>query len=142
MIIIVIHNANATDEKQWEYILSNFQSDKIYIMESTHECTGTVCSGQPHVQTISDVPEAATMPVICLTPFISFYFKGTKIPLQDFVHPTDAIYVFGPNNTHLDPSEFFPNGETYQEVYIPNDTNDEMFSQTVYAVTMWDRLHG
>ena len=79
-------------------------------------------------------------PLILLLPLQARYITPT-IALNNFTHPTDAIYMFGPNHEHLS-YEDFPNRQPDHIVYIPTDTNDDMYSYNSYAITMWDRAHG
>lgn len=132
MIISVVHIDNGQDEFQFDYVMCNFSSDKTYVM-GRYECTSNVFRDAPHIESFSEIEE--DFPIVLLAPESSINYKPT-IKLQNFQHPKDAIYVFGPNNYHLE--GLSPD----YVVEIPVDTKDEMFNYVTYAVTMWHRRYG
>lgn len=69
------------------------------------------------------------------------YIQG-KIPLTEFKHPEDGIYVFGSDSANLYP-EMFEN-HSYETLYIP-PSNIEMYSFQAGAIVMydiWNKLNG
>ena len=132
MNISVIWPQNAYDENQFDYVLSNFKSDKVYVL-GDFQCTHNVLRDAPRISSSEEIEE--NFPIVLLAPSSMRNYKPT-IQLQDFEHPPDAIYVFGPNNLNLE--GFEPD----YIVEIPTDTDDEMFNYVSYAVTMWHRRYG
>jgi hypothetical protein len=80
----------------------------------------------------SDLPEDLTW--VLLQPDNGKYVQGTT-SLEKFEHPADALYIFGPDKDFL---KWLPR-EPDHFVYIPTDTQRDMFSFMAAAVTLWDR---
>jgi tRNA(Leu) C34 or U34 (ribose-2'-O)-methylase TrmL len=63
------------------------------------------------------------------------------LSLYDYVHPSDAIYVFGPDHRNLTWEEIAL--ENPDVVYIPvppGSAMREMFSYTAAAIVAYDRI--
>jgi len=125
MVTVCIHLDNNQSEIQWSFLLSNFRPDEIRLLgeyEPTDKIFRDVKRGLPN------------KPLIILTPKDGRYMKG-DISLSNFTHPEDAVYVFGSDKKHMEPMD----GTL---VYIPTDSNVEMYSWSAGAVVLWDRRCG
>ena len=139
MLIVFVDISDGTDEGQYDFVLSNFKPDKLYVKcRRNHHPSSRVFKNATLIESVDDITE--DYPLILLLPLQARYITPT-IALNNFTHPTDAIYMFGPNHEHLS-YEDFPNRQPDHIVYIPTDTNDDMYSYNSYAITMWDRAHG
>lgn len=123
-------------QKQWDYALLTLRMDKIYVIGKKkdkplskifHDCI--MISG------IADLPK--TTPLIIINPENGRYVQGVT-SLVDFTHPASAIYLFGSDEGFLSPNNL--KGHSIKDkVYIPAETDDQMFSYMAFAVVMWDR---
>jgi hypothetical protein len=120
---------------QWSFVLSNFSIDRLFVIGDVSNLIH-----KPFANTIS-IENASFLPtdsdLILLAPVEGRYYKG-NVGLKDFSHPSNAIYLFGPNHVHLSEVEMSNRKPDYS-VYIETDTKDEMFSYVAAAVTLWDR---
>lgn len=128
------------DENQYDYVLSNFAPDQLFVKcRRGHHPSSNVFKLATKIETVDELPD--DLPLILFLPKTAQYITPT-VPLDEFSHPVDAIYMFGPNHENLSLEEDFLNREPDHIVYIPTDTNDDMFSYNSYAVVMWDRRLG
>lgn len=137
MIAVCIpYSGSENDQKNFDYILSNFSVDKIYVYaEEGQELPGTNVMGKgDKITSYSDLPQ--DIPHILLAPFNGRYIQG-KEALYTFKHPKEAVYIVG-NNSHFITLEDFGKSPEHL-VYIPTDTNDEMFNWSALGVTLYDR---
>jgi hypothetical protein len=118
--------------RQWEYILSSFAPDALYCRGGRG--TGFVLSEAIAIGSASDLPED---PLVVFAPQEGRYVRGV-ISLVDFEHPVSATYYFGSDSTHMNPEEFGGRVPDFL-VYIPVDTQDELYSFAAYAIAAWDR---
>ena len=122
--------------RQWEYVLCHFKPDTIYLVGSERP-EGIVYQNTVLINDAGDLP--TTSELILLAPLTGRIVQGDT-SLSDFVHPTNAIYWFGPNIAeHMDPSKYFVSRAPDHVVYIPVDTDDQMFAHVAYSVVAWDR---
>jgi tRNA(Leu) C34 or U34 (ribose-2'-O)-methylase TrmL len=114
---LAIHLPETEDIRaHWDHVRANFgYHDPLYII------------GQ------DELPD---VPLVLLQPDNGKFIKGT-VSLEQFEHPEDCVYLFGPDTYHLHPDLL--GREPDHVVYIPTDTQRDMFSFVAYAVTMWDR---
>lgn len=136
MINVVLTLSNAYSENQWDYILSNFAADNIYLLNGM-EPTGKLLQAATRITTVDELPE---IPLILLAPLQGRYIQGDE-SLVDFVHPADATYLFGSDKAHME-QELLGTRVPDHKVYVPTDDNTEMYSWTAYTSVVWDRRHG
>lgn len=136
MLGVVLHTAfSESDLRQWEYVLSHFQPDVLYIV-GPEVPEGFVYQSAMLIADSSDLP--AELSLVLLAPLSGRIVAG-ETSLADFEHPTDVLYWFGPDLTeHMDPDVYLPRPADHT-VYVPTDTNDQMFAHVACAVVMWDR---
>jgi len=128
--------ANGREENEWDYVLSHIKPDARFVM-GKHACTHNVLRDAPVVSTAADLPND---PLVLVVPLSARNFTPDTA-LQDFTHPTDAVYMFGPNSEHITEDDM--GGRVPDHiVYIPTDTKDEMFNYVACIVTLWHRRYG
>ena len=129
---VCIHPTNQSQLAQWDFALSNFVPDVLYVVRQEGfepESRSNVFRDAEFCSSVLDVPGRH----VVLAPESGRYVQGEQ-SLFDFEHPADATYVFGADNRHLDEVV-----EGSDLVFIPTDTIHEMFSWVAYGVVMWDR---
>lgn len=138
MVSICIPYINrASEQTNWDYLLSNFQVDKIFIKgKDGDEVYHSNVFGQGEFITeYSQLPKNTTK--VLLNPDNAKYLKG-EFNLIDFSHPEDVVYIVGPNNVPLS-LEDFEDCDLDYIVFIPTDTKDDMFNWVAAVVTLYDR---
>lgn len=135
--VVIAATSNARDHARWEFALCNFQVDQLWLY-GDGQVTGSVLSTGVRLADVSELP--ADVPIVLLAPPNGTNISG-DVALPDFTHPESAIYWFGSDHRHLE-AEVFENRAPDHRVYVPTDTIDQMFSDSAYLVTMWDRRHG
>jgi len=118
---------------QWEFALCNFRPDSAHVLGDDDS------QWSPHAQVtkignISELPNDHAF--VVLAPANGTNIAGDE-SLVDFTHPTDVIYFFGSDAQHVEQGDL--DRVIDHKVYVPNDSNDQMFSFTAYVVTAWDR---
>lgn len=136
MTNVAIWVSNSREENEFDYALSNIKADEIYLYGS-YQPTNNLLRDRKQITTANELPQ---VPLVLVLPLTARNFVPTT-SLLDFVHPTDATYVFGPNNEHLT-DEFMGGRVADHIIYIPTDTMDEMFNYTACLITLWHRRHG
>ena len=127
------------EELHWWLALENFKPDAsfVYSIEDREYLT---CGSLKDITVIENTEDLPDEKLILMAPTTAIKKKPT-ISLLDFVHPENAIYMFGPDN-HYIPEEKFKRREPDQIVYIPVDTESDLFSYVAYALTIWHRRNG
>ncbi len=131
MLGVCITLSGGTLDTQWEFVLSNFEIDELYLLGGAEPSSKLMEAGT-RISSIAEIDH----PVVVMAPLRGRYVQG-EIPLNEFKHPEDAVYVFGSDKLHMELDT-----EPEHKVYIPTATKDEMYSHVAAAVTLWDRLHG
>ena len=117
---------------QWDFVLCNFKPDKIFIVGNKEEAM--ISNPLKTATWISSYEELPDLPLVVTAPIHGRYFKG-RIPLSEFEHPKEAIYIFG-SDSEVMQDDF---KKANYPVYIPTDTTDDMYSFVAYATVAWDR---
>jgi len=99
----------------WDHVRAHFKVDNLYVL------------GDGKTKTLNDLP---------LKPLISIEASG-DILLEDFTHPEDGIYLFGPDDYPM-PREMLDRKPDHF-VRIPTFTQRFMFSFVAFSVVAWDR---
>lgn len=135
---VVLHLPESeTSLRQWEYVLCHFGPDVIYLVASERP-EGIVYATAVLIDDAEDLPTGPA--VVLLAPITGRIVQGNE-DLATFDHPADAIYWYGPDITeHMDPALYFPGGRQPDHlVFVPVDTDDQMFAHVAHAVVAWDR---
>ena len=124
---------------QWSYVLTSFPAVNIFCIDQ-----GNVISLRNYrpldlatrILTVDELPNSK--PLIAFQPENARFFPGTENILS-FVHPSECIYIFGNDHTHLSADEL---GTRIPDsiVYIPTATNDELFSFVAGGIALYDRI--
>lgn len=81
--------------------------------------------------------EKPEMTKVLVQPAAGRWVQG-DIPLPEFDHPEDAVYIFGPEDGHLPPEE---EGEYDCKVYIPQSRSHvTLYAHQAAAIVLYDRL--
>lgn len=135
--VCITYDPNENSQMQWDYVLLNFKPDSLYLIGGDKKdiARKSPRSKAVHIKNVSELPR--DIPLVVLTPKLGRNIQGTK-SLLEFEHPENATYLFGSDIDHLTPKDFKLRSPDHI-VYIPVDTDDEMFSYMAAAVTFWDR---
>lgn len=135
MIGLVLHCTSVESfAQQWEYAICHFSPDTLYCVGGEGADMGRTFARAECIADSGDLPD---VPLILLSPANALMIPGTE-SIEGFTHPADAIYWLGSNSRHLN-SDLFARRAPDASVFIPTDSNDQMYSWTAYAVAMWDR---
>ena len=142
MLRLLIVMDETTDVDLWAYTVLHYRVDEIYVVAPSAKreelrVARRAFSKATYVDDASEIPGN----LVLVSPLTARLAPGCE-SLADFVHPLDACYVFGPDNTHLDAAVLA--GRTAPRVYIPTHTDDAMHAHVAAAVVLWDRVvkHG
>lgn len=135
MIGIVVECTEVSNfQQQWEYALSHFQVDALYALGDL-EMEGAVLANAILIEDVSELPQDHSL--VVLAPQNGLNVQGDK-NLTTFIHPLDVIYFFGSDSHHLE-AEVFANRVPDHKVYVPTDTDDQMYSFAAWIAVAWDR---
>jgi hypothetical protein len=134
--ICVIHEDDKNTINEWSYLRYHFKIDNFFII-------GPVDKWKKYrpmkdIISISTTDLLPPIPLILMTPLSGKNLQGNT-SLNNFDHPADATYLFGPNHKHLNINHL---GTRLPDryIYIPTQSNDEMYSYIVGAITIYDRI--
>ena len=117
-------------ENQWAYVLRNFKPDQVFLLGGNEGAQREVFQSATVIDSLFELPD---VPRVVMAAEDGRHVKG-NIPLSEFSHPEDAIYIFGPDERNLN---IDTDGDSL--VYVDTDGSYEMYSWVAYAVAMWDR---
>ena len=106
----------------WDHVRAHFSVDEFYVI------------GEGYLASAAELPD---QPLVVLQSDRAANFRGT-VSLAEFEHPEDATYLFGPDES-LMPKAFMGGCTPDHCVYVPTDTDRDMFSFVAFAVVAWDR---
>lgn len=118
-------------QDQWSFVFSNFGIKDIWELKTPN----AEKIYQPTIK-IESAEELPARPLVVMAPPDGRYIKGTE-SLIDFVHPDDAIYLFGGSYDNLSNQELGDRKPDHL-VYIPFEEY-ECYAFTAAYVTLWDR---
>ncbi len=126
-------------QDQWSWVFSNFGITDIWEYDADHDGQrgkdGSIYQDVKCIQTAADLPPEPSL--IVLAPIDGRFVQGEN-SLKDFVHPEDAIYMFGGSHSVLTLDDL--GGRTPDHtIYIPT-VKHEMYSFAAGYITIWDRL--
>ena len=120
---------------EWNLALAVFCPDAFVVL-------GADVLWRPHrtpfeFSTAATLAEAALeSEIVVLAPRNGAVVQGTT-PLTHFIHPPNALYLFGSDNAHLDPAVLA--GWDAELVYIPTDGDLQLHSYETAMLVMYDR---
>jgi hypothetical protein len=121
MTALVCHNSEHLFRQCWLTLASSFEVPHVYIV------------GEQIKGMVSYTENPAKGTIVCLGYFDEF---PNAQSLDDYEHPEDAVYVFGPDDDEKGWEKNFP---TTHVVYIPTPGNTQLFSHEAAAIVLNDR---
>lgn len=119
-------------QDQWSFLLSNFGDPECWEIEKPN--VEPVYQKPVKIKTAEELP--SDRPLVVLAPEAGRFVQGT-VSLKDFVHPDDAIYLFGGSHLNLSEDELGTRiADSY--VYIPL-IEHECYAPPAAYMTLWDR---
>jgi hypothetical protein len=120
-------------QDQWSWVFSNFGVTEIWAL-GLEDPDGAIYQPVVRIETCTELP--LDRPLIVLAPPEGKYIQGDQ-PLDDFVHPEDAIYLFGGSQVNLSADELdgrIPDAK----VFIPL-VKYECYGYAAAYITLRDR---
>ena len=139
--ICIVYDNSQVGEMFWDYLHSHFQNTldgPLYLLGDPDAHVGM--RSAVLIDTADDLPPTGGIgepKFVVLAPAAGRYVQGDE-SLATFIHPQNAIYLVGSNSRHLSEDDLGSRVPDHK-VFIPTDTNDEMFAQGAAIVTLWDR---
>ena len=126
-------------QKLWDYALMHFRPVSIYIIGGDEKDLGRkAMRGAISINAAGELPN--DIPLILMSPKNARNYPGT-LPLTKFNHPDKAIYMFGPDDNHVC-DDHMGSRTPDVGVFIPTETDDQMYAHVAYNITAWDLIHG
>jgi hypothetical protein len=137
---VVFFREKGWEQDQWSYLFSNFGVSDIWEMNDDGNRDWNVYQPTTKIKTAAELP--TDRPLVLLAPQDGRFIQGTE-NLKEFVHPEDAIYMFGPSHAQLNHEDHMGGRVHDHSVYIPL-VKHEAFGHTAAYMTLWDRVqkHG
>lgn len=121
-------------QDQWSWVFSNFGITEIW-ERGAGDPDAVIYQPTIKINTAAELP--TSRPLIVLTPIAGRYIAGDQ-SLDTFIHPDDAIYLFGATQAHLSDDDDLGGRSPDALVYIPT-VKLEMYSHAAGYLTLWDR---
>ena len=120
-------------QDQWSWVFSNFGITEIWERGWADDDLNIY---QPtiHVELASELPDR---PLVLLAHQEGKYVQGTN-SLKNFVHPEDAIYLFGATHVNLSDEDDLGGRVPDRLIYIPS-VKYEAYGHSAAYMTLWDR---
>ncbi len=122
-------------QDQWSWVFSNFGITDIWERGWDGSIDGKIYQDTIKISIAAELP--TERPVIVLSHIAGQYIKGDE-SLADFVHPENAIYLFGGSYSHLNDEDDLGGRVPDAKVYIPTIKHD-MYGHAAGYITLWDR---
>lgn len=123
---------HAAMQDQWSFAFSNFGVTELW--EIRKEDGEDIYQPTIGITTAEELP--TDRPLVILAPQDGRYVQGTE-PLKDFVHPDNAIYLFGGSHENLSEVEL---GSRVPDHLVYIDlVQHECFAHAAGYITLWDR---
>ena len=120
MIAILTHHSKAYNSAAWMSLAGAFGVGTLFVRGNDRPIKGFVTDSDEHKK-----PGEMVAVVIDST---------GVVPLEDFVHPKEATYAFGPDDNVEGWSS-----EMDRYVCINTPGNTQLFSYAAAAIVLWDR---
>ncbi len=129
------HERQGWLQDQWSWVFSNFGVTEIWERGHDPSKDGDIYQDVIEITTAAELP--ADRPLVVLAPPAGRYIQG-DVSLKDFVHPEDAIYLFGATQANLSDEDDLGGRAPETVVYIPS-VEHEVFGYAAAYMTLWDR---
>ena len=121
-------------QDQWSWVFSNFGVTELWQLDC-QTSDASIKQITTDIDTAAELP--ADRPLVVLAPADGRFIQGTE-SLKDFVHPDDAIYLFGGSQAVLSDEDDLGGRIPDHIVYIPT-MKYEMYAHSSGYITLWDR---
>lgn len=121
-------------QDQWSWLFSNFGVTNIW--QRGADADSQIYQPTTDIQLADELP--VNVPLIVIAPPDGQYVRGDE-SLLTFIHPVDAIYLFGASHYNVSVEEDLGARVPDATVYIPT-VKHEMFSHTAAYVVLYDRF--
>lgn len=118
-------------QNQWDYILNAFEPEKVYIIGGRWNSRVLDHYDAEVIVNADELP--VDSPLVVFSPELGNRLPGTE-SLVNFTHPANPVYLFGPDDKHLD-QDILGEREPDHLVYIPTA---EMYSFMAAAMVDYD----
>ena len=122
-------------QDQWSWIFSNYGITDIWERGWNGSTDAAIYQTTIKIDTAAELPVGR--PVVVLAPIDGRYIKGTK-SIEDWIHPEDAIYLFGGSQANLNDEDDLGGITPHSVLYIPT-VELEMYSHSAAYITLYDR---
>jgi hypothetical protein len=115
-------------------VFSNFGVSEIWEIGYDGKPDADIYQPTIKIDTTAELPDR---PLVVMAPQEGRYIQGTE-NLKGFVHPENAIYLFGPSHRHLNDEDHMGERVADHYVYIPFVKNESWGYSAAY-ILLWDR---
>lgn len=122
-------------QDQWSWVFSNFGVIEIWERGWAGSRDADVYQSVIRIDTAVELPD--DRPLVVLAYFAGRYIQGNE-SLKDFMHPDDAIYLFGGSYGNLNDEDDLGGRVPDALIYIPS-VEHECYSHSAAYMTLWDR---
>lgn len=122
-------------QDQWSWVFSNFGVSDIWERDWNGSSDADIYQSTIRIDTAAELP--TDRPIVILAPIDGRYIKGTE-SIEDFVHPEDAIYLFGGSRANLSDEDDLGGITPHSVLYIPT-VKLEMYGFAAAYITLYDR---
>ena len=122
-------------QDQWSWVFSNFGVTEIWERDCGGDSDAEIYQDVTPCDTAADLP--LDRPIVVLAPADGKYVQGNE-SLDDFVHPEDAIYLFGGTQANLSDEDDLGGRVPDHLVYIPT-VKLEMYGHAAGYIVLRDR---
>ena len=127
-------------QDQWSWVFSNFGVTEIWERDADHQGgrgkDGSIYQPTIKIDTAAELP--IDRPLVILAPPAGQFIQGSD-PLNTFVHPEDAIYLFGGTQDNLNDEDDLGGRLPDSIIFIPF-VKHECYSHSAAYMTLWDRF--
>jgi hypothetical protein len=132
---ICFHRERDWEQDQWSFVFSNFGVSDIWEYGDLSQDDLTIYQPTTNIVTAAELP--SDRPLVVLAPAAGKYIQGTE-SLEDFVHPENAIYMFGGSHVNLNDEEHMGGRVADHYVYI-SLVQYECYAHGAATVVLWDK---
>jgi len=134
MVGVCFHREKDWEQDQWSYLFSNLGVSEIWELGDDGNRNWDIYQPSIKIATAAELPKR---PLVVLAPQEGRFIQGNE-NLKDFIHPENAIYLFGPSHLNLNDEEHMGGRVAEHYVYLPL-VESECFSHAAAYMTLWDR---
>lgn len=127
--LITPEQGEAHEVDQWVYLSWAMSLDGVWATDTAYGRSGVTT-----IKSLSDLPPAN---LIVVQPLNGANIKGTE-PLSTFIHPPNALYIFGASNTIMAERDI-AGVSIHSKVYIASISGTELHAPIAGAMVLFDR---